>query len=1066
MLICPACAEENPPKFRLCGYCGAALAGAAAPPPPPPVLAVREMRKTVTIVFSDLKDSTALGERIDTEALHEVKERYFSAMNAEIVRHGGKVEKYIGDAIMAVFGLPHAHEDDALRAARAALGMGVALDKLNQDLRQRYGVALANRTGINTGEVVANDDPSADQKLATGDAVNVAARLEQAAPVGQIYLGESTWRLVRDAVEVEAVAPLVLKGKTQPVVAYRLIAATGVEGSVRRLDTPLAGRDDELAALGQAWREASSGKVVRLVTVVGEAGLGKSRLIHEAVVRHGGAALVLRGRCLPYGDGITFWPLAEMVSKYIDAEASAEQAQAALRELTGDADVAARLAAAIGLSTAAFPLHELNWAARRFLQGLARQQPVIVLVDDIHWAEPAFLALIEHVLDAATDSPILLLATARHELLEEHPGWPERPNATQVVLRPLSDAAAAQVVANVLGASTLAPAVVARIILAAEGNPLYVEQMLEMLAESDALGGDGRGSGSAAEIAVPPTIHALLEARLDRLPREQRAIVEPAAVVGVTFPQRAVESLSPQMLRQSVPACLSSLRQKHFINSAESNDPDAVFRFHHHLIRDTIYNGLLKRSRATLHAGFVRWADQVGAELDRRPELEEVLGYHLEQAHRYLSELGPLNAEGLALGADGSARLSRAARRAASRGDMNAAANLFGRAVALLPTSDPLRLPLLPEWAEAMMELGDFEWARTLLDEAQDEAQISANPRVKAAAQLVRLLVRLHSGEPGNWSDEALRLAEHIIPQLEADGAHDELAKAWRLIALTQQIAQRPVQAREAIAKVITHARLAGNQRLLARSSLGMALSTLYGPTPVPEAIEQCEALLANGLGDRQVESLIRCKIAQLYAMRGDFVQARALYQLGRAVLRELGPGVHAASTVLDLVAVETLAGELASAEDQAQLDYEFLERQGETFYLSTLASLLARVARDQGRDADALALTEVAERTAAEDDVDAQVLWRSARAPIVARAGSLVDAEAMAREALALARTTEVPTLLADALFELASVLAIAARAPEARAAFDEAAALYRAKGDVVSAARCETRAAELPAA
>jgi class 3 adenylate cyclase len=240
MLICPGCGEENPPKFRLCGYCGAALAAAAPAPAPLPV---REMRKTVTIVFSDLKDSTALGERIDTEALHEVKERYFSTMAAEIVRHGGKVEKYIGDAIMAVFGLPKAHEDDALRAVRAAHGMRVALDKLNEGLRQRYGVALANRTGINTGEVVANDDPTADQKLATGDAVNVAARLEQAAPVDQIYLGETTWRLVRDAGEVEAVEPLTLKGKAEKVPAYRLVAAAGLDGNVRRIDTPLVGRD-------------------------------------------------------------------------------------------------------------------------------------------------------------------------------------------------------------------------------------------------------------------------------------------------------------------------------------------------------------------------------------------------------------------------------------------------------------------------------------------------------------------------------------------------------------------------------------------------------------------------------------------------------------------------------------------------------------------------------------------------------------------------------------------------------------------------------------------------------
>ena len=281
MIRCPGCGEENPPKFRLCGYCGTPLAAAPAPLP------VHEVRKTVTIVFCDLKGSTALGERLDSEALHEVKERYFNAMAAEITRHGGKIEKYIGDAIMAVFGLPRAARGRrAARGARRGRHASARCARVNEDLRARYGVALANRTGVNTGEVVANDDPGADQKLATGDAVNVAARLEQAAPENEIYLGDVTYRLVRDAVEVEAVEPLELKGKAQRVAAYRLVSARGLDGNLRRSDTPIVGRDAELAAIDPACTARwSTTRAVRMVTVIGDAGVGKSRLVHEVVTR-------------------------------------------------------------------------------------------------------------------------------------------------------------------------------------------------------------------------------------------------------------------------------------------------------------------------------------------------------------------------------------------------------------------------------------------------------------------------------------------------------------------------------------------------------------------------------------------------------------------------------------------------------------------------------------------------------------------------------------------------------------------------------------------------------------
>lgn len=1066
MTKCTNCGEEVPAKFRLCGYCGTPLSPQA---PAPAALPAHEVRKTVTIVFSDLKGSTALGERLDPEAMREVTDRYFGAMAAEITRHGGKIEKYIGDAIMAVFGLPRAHEDDALRAVRAAAGMQLALRRVNDDLMRRYGVALGNRTGVNTGEVVANDDPSVDQKLATGDAVNVAARLEQAAPENEVYLGEVTYRLVRDAVEVEAVEPLELKGKAQRVPAFRLVSVRGLDGNVRRQDTPIVGRDAELDALEGLFREVSQQRVARLATVVGDAGVGKSRLVHEVLERVAVGARVLRGRCLPYGDGITFWPLVGMLTQAADIRADdpPEAARAKVLGLVGEPDVADRLASAVGLSSVQFPLLELYWAARKFLETLAADRPVVALLDDIHWAEPAFLDLIDHILDSAAGAPILLLATTRHDLLEERPEWGERAGAIRLVLRPLSDDAAAQVVANLLGAAGLPQQVVERIVGAAEGNPLFVEQMLSMLIDSGALRlDDGRWvrAEKYGEITVPPTIQALLEARLDRLQREERAAVDPAAVIGLEFARPAVEAMAPDAVRVGIDRHLTSLTHKQFIRPAPlPGQTEVRFRFDHHLVRETVYNGLLKRARATLHAQFVRWADQVNAERDRGLEFEEILGYHLEQAHRYLSELGPLDEQGIAIGKDAAGRLTRAARRAFARGDMAAAANLFQRTTALLAEHDPDRLSLLPELGEALMALGKFAEALVILDGAVATAERNENHRLKAAARLGGMMVRLHSAGSSDWSEETLRVANDAIPLLEREGAHDELAIAWRLTSIAHGVAGHYVRAVEATRKVIEHARLAGNERLVARCAMGLAIGALLGPTPVPEAIAWCEAVIADGLKDRQVESGILCTTAQLRAMNGEFDQARALYRRGRALVQDLGDAVQAAATGNALARIELLAGDLAGAEREVCADYEFLVRIGEGYLLSTMAALLARIVRDQGRDAQALNLSRVAEEAAAADDVDAQILWRSVRAPIVARSGDLVEAEVLARTALELANGTEDPISQADTLSDLAEVLHLAGRTDEACRAAHDASARYLAKGDVVSAARATAFAARL---
>ncbi|MGH6611222.1 MAG: hypothetical protein ACRECQ_13295, partial [Burkholderiaceae bacterium] len=423
---------------------------------------------------------------------------------------------------------------------------------------------------------------------------------------------------------------------------------------------------------------------------------------------------------------------------------------------------------------------------------------------------------------------------------------------------------------------------------------------------------------SLARIEVPPTIRALLEARLDPLERSERAVAEPASVIGLEFPQQAVESLAPPQVRDSIEAHLTALSRRHFVRPMNPAS-ELRYRFDHHLVRDTVYNGLLKRARATLHTEFVRWADQVNAGSDRGREFEEILGYHLEQAYRYLGELGPIDETGAALGRDGARRLSSAARRAFARGDMHAAAKLFARAVVLLADDDPQRVALLPELGETLTELGDFAQARTVLDEALRHAQRLNDVRLRFAALLLRMQVRLYGGEPGDWGEETLLVATQAVAALEPLQADAELAIAWRLIGYVHGVAGRYGKVREAAARLVTHARLSGNERLVARTAVGLSITLLLGPTPVSDGIAGCERILADGLTDRQALGKILCTLATMRAMNEEFDRAREHYRRGRALLRELGQGWLAASTAQDLVRVELLAGDLAGAERDAR---------------------------------------------------------------------------------------------------------------------------------------------------
>jgi len=563
---CSNCAKESPESFQFCPYCGAPLQSQPA---------AREVRKIVTVVFCDVTGSTALGERLDPESLARVMHRYFNEMQRAVERHGGTVEKFIGDAVMAVFGVPQLHEDDALRAVRAAADMRNALFSLNEELRREHGFAIRTRIGVNTGQVLVGN-LSPEKGLVTGDAVNVAARLEQAARPGEVLIGEATYRLAKDALEVESLDPLPLKGKRERVRAYRLLRViAGPISHAPRLSSPMVGRRRELALLRQSFGRVVSDRACHLFTVLGSAGVGKSRLVEEFLERLEDQATVLRGRCLPYGEGITYWPVVEVVKQatgLLDFDPPREverKLDSVLKNDEGASLISGGVAQILGVTEGVAVPEETPWAIRRFLEALSRRRPLVVVFDDIHWGERTFLDLIEHIADWSRDAAILLVCMARPELFDSRPGWAGgKLNAASITLEPLTEKECDLLIDNLLGRTELVENVRARVAEAAEGNPLFVEQMLSMLIDDGLVRReDGRwvATGDLSRVSVPPNVFALLSARLDRLEPEERAVLERASVVGKVFYRGAVRELSSEQSRTRVDSHLMSLIREEVI---------------------------------------------------------------------------------------------------------------------------------------------------------------------------------------------------------------------------------------------------------------------------------------------------------------------------------------------------------------------------------------------------------------------------------------------------------------------------------------------------------------------
>src|SRR5436190_12223662 len=760
-------------------------------------------RRTVTVLFADVADSTPLGERLDPESLRRVMSGFFEGMSTVLERHGGTVEKFIGDAVMAVFGIPELHEDDALRAVRAATELRQALAELNEELERDLGVRIGIRVGINTGEVVAGDG-TGGQMLATGDAVNVAKRLEEAARTGEILLGEPTRRLVENAVVLERRDELTLNGKSDPHFAWNVLAVIeGASAYARRLDAPLIGREDELQLLRDAYEGAVEANACRLFTVVGPAGIGKSRLAAELCASLRDTATILTGRCLAYGDGITFWPLVEIVGALGSDEG--------VRELLGEAEdadlVATRVLGAVGTSPAS-PGGETFWAVRRLFEELARERPLVVVLEDVHWAEPTLLDLLEYLAGWIHDAPVLLLCIARPDLLDERPGWLTQTGGG-VVLEPLTDEQSRRLLDEIAQEWPLDTTAREHITEAAEGNPLYLEQMAAMLAE----GGPTH--------AIPPTIHALIASRLDRLPPDERSVLESAAVAGKHFVRSALRRLLGESDDALVDKSLLSLARKDLLTARPGRED--AYRFRHVLIRDAAYAGIPKELRARLHERYADWAANTRA--GKAGDVDEIVGYHLEQAVRYRQQLGPLDDDGVALGRRAAEILGAAGRRAFARDDVPAAVNLLDRALALATNEDPARLELMRQLSTSLWSLGEVARAEALLKGLIDAAGAAGDRRYELYGALQQMSWRFSRDEAG-WAEMA-SVAEEARTAFEEAGDDFGLAQAWRHLASTLHARCRFGEAADAAERALEHARRANAAR---EESRGADLPCMFLP--------------------------------------------------------------------------------------------------------------------------------------------------------------------------------------------------------------------------------------------
>jgi DNA-binding SARP family transcriptional activator len=818
----------------------AKIAGPAAAVPGEPAVRIEEARKTVTVLLADLSAEPASDPEVRRDQLRRRREEAVVALDVQ----GGRVGRTADTRVLAIFGIPVAREDDALRAVRAALSLVAG--------------GLAARAGVATGDVITGD-PALGRPLVSGPPIEEADRLLAAAGRADVLVDGRAWRLIRHAVTAE-------RRDGEHVVRA---VADDAEPVVRRLETPLVGREDEVAEIVAAFRRATRDGRARLVTVFGSPGVGKTRLAREAIDRLSGLATCLIGHTPAYGQAPTFAPIRDAFS----ALGGGSVAAWAIRVLAGERDrglVAARIAAAAGEAPSPGPVEETAWATRRLLETLARERPVVLVLEDLHWAAPAFLDLVEQVAELAR-APILLLGLARPELLDTRPEWAGgRLSASSILLDALRPDEAGALLERLAAHTEIGDERRAAILAGAAGNPLFIEQLLASALES-------------GETTVPDSIHALLSSRLDRLPEAERRVAQAAAVYGETFPTGVVQSLVDLDVR---PALMTLARRDFVEPEAPDAFGDEVWGFRHVLVRDEAYAGIPKRRRAALHQRIAAiLVDRAGR---RGVEADELIGYHLESAYRAQVEVDSRAPELVRLATDAARHLTAAGRRAYDEHDPVTSAGLLRRAAALLPAEAPDRLAVAPVLADALAWNGEREAAEQVLHEA------AARARPDDEVTRARLAVARHNfefwGPAGGDAEGTLEGLREAIAVLEAGGDDEALAYA-HIVAYHASYRATGAGARqleEELELAAKHARAAGSRHLEGMAASWLCVMLRRGWQPVEEARQRMLAILEDP-PNRDTQAAALGGLGTLRAMEGAFDEGRALMAESHAILEDLG---------------------------------------------------------------------------------------------------------------------------------------------------------------------------------
>jgi class 3 adenylate cyclase/tetratricopeptide (TPR) repeat protein len=1042
--------------------CGTALTGGApatASATAAPAAAPAAVRKTVTVLFADLGGSTGFGERKDAEIARQVLARYHALLQETIDAHGGTVAKFMGDGMMATWGIPEISEDDARRAVAAGADLQVRFEKLARDIEDRHGELLSLRVGINTGEVVIGEG---DADI-IGDALNVAARLEKACRPGHVLVGEETWRLTRGDFGYEALGEVTVAGRAQPVATYEVAAEAEAEQEVA---APFVGRDAEMQRLVGVFDDARQSTTARLTTVLGSPGVGKTRLSRELCARlaeHGNAQSV-ELRCDRAGEA-TFAPVAQLIrdasglTDDLDADAARAAIGALLTEDESDhTRVVDVLAGLVGVGPAR-SVEETFWGVRRLVEATAATRPLVVVIDDIQWAEPLLLDLIEHLAEWVADAAVLVVGLARPELREVRPSLaePGRPVSAVVVLDGLDASATEALAAGLLGTERLPADLVERLPASTDGNPLFVRELVRMLVDDRIIRRREDGAWEltidADAVDVPPTIQSLLGARVERLPAGERELLELASVVGAEFSLGALRELAGDGV--AIPALLEAMRRKELVEPTGTYWGDEpVHRFHHVLIRDAAYRRLLKTTRADVHERVAVWTDRTAADLVG--EHEAATAFHYEQAFRYRTELGTVDEDTARLGRRAAELLTVAAQRALGRDDLASAGALSARALALLPASDAAaRADLLQTACECLLASGAGAAAAPLVEELGRSA--TGDVRLAAWAECYAAqLVGLTDPEGLVAADERAQAAAAVLTEL-GDGSGQ--AKAHQVRAMLLARLGRVGDAELELDLALAAAREADDRRRVT-AVLGAAPdAALFGPSPVARAGGRCldvVRLLRITTASPAVEAASnRCQ-AVLESLRGRFDVSRSMLASARAALEELGLRHGIAQTELYAGMVELIAGDPHAAIPPLRAAYEGLGTLGVGADAGQAAALLALALLAEGAVDEAERMATASEQLAGQN-LKTAIGWRVARAEVLAARGDVAGAVALAEQAVEIAAGTDLVIDHADACVALAALRAQAGDATGARAARTEAKRLYDQKGATVPAERLD---------